>query len=1747
MNFVAQVEEHLRDLGTEARKNHPGVKEASERAILQLRTLQNQYVIAVRRASQAGEPHPTTALFQSQDLLRPFLLAANYPNASPRLLDISLKGMSLLIQGDAICHGDGVHMVRVWTIQANVYASSLTEKKAMPGPSTPSVSSSWFGGMLSTSSPDVSSSAPQSHKREASEKVALDLLRCLIQLLENGDLEVTDEQWTASVHLCCILASVRLNVVRQAAMTTLHQVLDILYKSETEHAVNTWTDLIHLVLEDSSDMMGAFQSGKNVSPSPTLCLELMHRLVRGNSAWFDQHPLVVVDTRVAVTTMLQEKVKSFELVWRSYALASSILMIEVEEGRTGLMDEVVRSVTRATEACRIHHDFEDGYVFLDEVYDPKAKGTKALATLIPDSLLWRAGLALETLHTILEKNPTNHGITVSEAISDFATIGASCRDHMLQFAESRLIQGRLPSLIRKAEEIQVTASTGHKGADSKAIIATSCHVGECLWIAYSCITCIAKNSSDSFAPTLAVLQHFLKRFPGSRAIVDKTLAAYTSLAQVIQTDNVVQSNVLLSSLCKLSIPSWGKQDVNCQLHDHHTSALLCILNIIHQNYDHLCAEWSIVIRTLEDLSTLSVASPKLSNQGYEDALAISTVYSRIAPLTSSMSLESLTFLLDALIENAAVSTNKTFINDEAYDNDVLRKGLADGKDSTSIGGKLLGIAGRALLGSQSTESPDLGEYGIVSDAAKRIKKMYFGDYRREFLQRLAISKRGAIKEVGPSLSFSLMVLTDVIFINSFRYRSCASTLSSHLCELVATSEVRAYAMDTLSMIVAYELSEDCPLPVGFVGPGKLLTDLPKRNELLTVVSIAKDIATNEVPKHIKEPLAQVDLIWPLGDMIRQCECSEVADAGIAAVHSILESTGHNLSGAVWTIVIDAVASLAGDPPLEGEPDRTGSDWSGCSMVAFRCLKLVVDDFLDQLPPPSDDSSMTPRTSLLECCSSFGSSRHDVNTSLTAIGLLWTIADQDTDTSSIDRALSKLVLLSSESRTEVRNCAVHTLFSCIVGRGQGFADYQWEACICKTVFDVYENVLSKGGRHATSAAFAETNGAAEKGSRYKVNVHHSRDSVDKQWAGTEVLVLQGLIRVLRNFFPRLLATTESTRVEIGTSLSNSDIPWFVIAWNKILKYSFNAAKHFGGRDTLDLRVTGTDLIVLCNQLACQAGIQAALTPARVGTNMDVVNGALRSVRDATGKIQTKENPASETVDEWKKKMFVASFDMLDEYRAVLEIGEAEERSKETRFVYLESTQVQVLQRLASGLGKLYECCKTNELSPERYRDLRRRPSSAQRYLAIGSVDRVYAEDLEGRFVKLIATIICKAVGDQGSRYLTNAQREAFDLLRTMVMGSSNEALRVLASMAGASFFWLFVQGDSDENDDDTDVNAAVFEALGREAAKVVAEEISQVALADETKVQVLCRVLSVFIVENDKDTDDSSSGKKELKEHKKKRSYTLLVPVMEAGLASAAKLDGVANDSAFSQLIDILWERVNVVLMHMLTPIQSTSTVPYISQTTNLADLIRSAVAHVPDRMKEDLCSLLALSVNSSMDVARGHAFEGKGDSEKRRSKKRHDEALSIGRECFGGLCKLQPNSVSLRSTAKNAIQGALDSITDKGVRENDVNVEIAVTMLRALKLGANIEGLMIELFPYLCKLLTVDSLPLRAQVGEMMESVNIGKALADASTRVEAAESKVDMLERENEDLLTAIDELREENERLHRDVAIFSASSAFT
>jgi hypothetical protein len=170
MNFVKQVEEQLRDLGTESRHKHPGVKEASERAILSLRLLQNKYVAAVRQATRSigdghnaenhpdgiAHPssytshrvaHPTTQMFQSQDILRPFLLAANYPNVGNRILQLSLDGIQTLLAGQAICKQDGVHVVRVLHIQATVCAAAIYGKNHASYGSSHGVGSKGGGGV----------------------------------------------------------------------------------------------------------------------------------------------------------------------------------------------------------------------------------------------------------------------------------------------------------------------------------------------------------------------------------------------------------------------------------------------------------------------------------------------------------------------------------------------------------------------------------------------------------------------------------------------------------------------------------------------------------------------------------------------------------------------------------------------------------------------------------------------------------------------------------------------------------------------------------------------------------------------------------------------------------------------------------------------------------------------------------------------------------------------------------------------------------------------------------------------------------------------------------------------------------------------------------------------------------------------------------------------------------------------------------------------------------------------------------------------------------------------------------------------------------------------------------------------------------------------------------------------------------------------------------------------------------------
>lgn len=818
-----------------------GVKEASERAILKLRTLQTAYVSAVRRASnEKGAPHPTTALFQSQDLLHPFVLAANYPNASYKLVDISLKAMRTLMEGNAICPGDGLHMVRVWMIQAHVCHSTLSKHLPHSGSSSnvsggggsggggssntissssaaysAGSSSSWFGFSLSSSSSyDVSSSAGHAGgsggtKKPECEKIALEILSCLVQLLEQQDLRpATEEQWTQSVALVCLLWNIPQTKVKQAAHSTLPQVLAILYNhshtatsNQLKFMLHTWEDLLAMTTSSQHHhhYSGAFAqcvsnnskaAGNNSLPTPEFALELMTKLLRqyeqnqqpssqplelteqqqarllqddqqtvsptNNSntamAWLLDKEAVRSKTFGVLLQLLQTKMTiSLELTLRIVAFASAVvqtLSTSCPNECRELIQILIKCIVQATEACRTQDDFEDGYVYYEPPPGQQARpgiggassgggssstvgrvgrrdswdlgnpssannmnsitvtpppllasasspmpaaaasvkrmvgGNKAPAhsTLISNTTLWKAGLALEALYPLLPSpDRLDYRLweeeslaLLSEAMSDFCTILASCQDHILQLIEATyrnsnssnsLINNNsnntsiqwneterkdsmmtlTPVLYHKAEQL-LTSGSNHSSSNSHTTSSSAgmdssssgkasggsetvkerggsrfppCDIGQALWIAFHSVLRITEilhafaptkdsepkqqNAGDdsrnefaaklleaAFAPALAALQHYLKRFPGSAVLTHLTLQGYANLASLAlpaAQSNVVtttttsvtmspsdssitshhfgmQRKALLTSLSKLSLPAWGKRDAS---------------------------------------------------------------------------------------------------------------------------------------------------------------------------------------------------------------------------------------------------------------------------------------------------------------------------------------------------------------------------------------------------------------------------------------------------------------------------------------------------------------------------------------------------------------------------------------------------------------------------------------------------------------------------------------------------------------------------------------------------------------------------------------------------------------------------------------------------------------------------------------------------------------------------------------------------------------------------------------------------------------------------------------------------------------------------------------------------------------------------------------------------------------------------------------------------------------------------------
>ncbi|KAK9292717.1 hypothetical protein L1049_020696 [Liquidambar formosana] len=303
--------------------------------------------------------------------------------------------------------------------------------------------------------------------------------------------------------------------------------------------------------------------------------------------------------------------------------------------------------------------------------------------------------------------------------------------------------------------------------------------------------------------------------------------------------------------------------------------------------------------------------------------------------------------------------------------------------------------------------------------------------------------------------------------------------------------------------------------------------------------------------HVELSSLECAVISPLSVLYFSTQSIDVRTGSLKILLHVLERHGEKLHYS-WPNILEMLRSVA--DALEKDLVTLG----------FQSLRVIMNDGLSTIP-----------VEYLHVCidvtGAYSAQKTELNISLTAIGLLWTTSDfivkgllrgaaeekeiVTLDVHSIPKQLdsenreeqtvefcdkfsdrtnlmntvdrdkllfsvfSLLHKLGADDRPEVRNSAVRTLFQTLGSHGQKLSESMWEDCLWNYVFPT----LDRASHMAETSSKDEWQGkelGTRGGKAVHMLIHHSRNTAQKQWDETLVLVLGGISRLLRSFFPFL---------------------------------------------------------------------------------------------------------------------------------------------------------------------------------------------------------------------------------------------------------------------------------------------------------------------------------------------------------------------------------------------------------------------------------------------------------------------------------------------------------------------------------------------------------------------------------------------------------------------------------------------------
>ncbi|KAK3162088.1 hypothetical protein QOZ80_1BG0085230 [Eleusine coracana subsp. coracana] len=1072
MAFMAALEADLRALSAEARRRHPAVKDAAEHAILKLRSLSGPTEIA-----------------QNEDILRMFLMACSVKTV--KLSVIGLSCLQKLISHDAVA------------------SSALKE-------------------ILATL---------KDHAEMTDEIVQLKTLQTMLILFQSHLHPESEESMSQALGICLYLleSSRSSDSVRNTAAATFRQavalVFDNVIRSESlpsgKASSSRLSSRISSVADNVTHNFGRTLSLPSKSEEPILrenlsdveklglrLLEDLTALAAGGSAsWLRVHSLHrtfaldILEFALSTYVAIFQTLLSYQQVLRHQicSLLMTSLRTNVElEGEAGepsfrrLVLRLVSHVIRLYSSSLV----TESEVFLNML----VKVTRL------DLPLWHQILVLEVLrgfcveaHTLrllfqtFDMNPANTNV-VENMVKALALVVATFQASDSSEETLAAVAGMFSS---KAKGIEW--SMDNDVSNSAVLVASEAHT----------IT-LALEGLLGVVFTIATL-------------TDEALDAGELESPKYETNGMVCSGQLAILCMSMVNSTWLTILDSLSLILMRSQGEAIILEILkgYQAFTQACG----VLRAIEPLNSFLASLCKFTTNNPNEAEKKSILLSPGSKKTDTMDQRD-----SIVLTPKNVQALRTLFNVAHRLHNVLGP-------SWVLVLETLSALDRAIHSPHASTQE-------VSDSVSRLSRDTSGQYsdfhilsslNSQLFESSALMNVAAVKSLLSALhqlssqhilgnsqlsgqqigciSFSVERMTSILINNLHRVEPIWDQVAAHHLELAncSNSQLRHMALDSLDQSIC-----------SVVGSEKFQG----------ISAAPHQFQEDQLIKERETVSFEYAVLSPLVILYTSNKNIDVQIGSLKILLHVLERHGEKLSYS-WPSILHMLRAV------------TDASEKDLISLGFQSIRVIMNEGLATIPVQCLDECIL-------VTGAYGTQKTDINISLTAVGLLWTATDfvvKGLISKSVERAnhtneeaqsaatikeanikqsppkqavdysklffsvFSVLQKLGVDDRPEVRNSAVRTLFQTLSTHGQKLCKSMWEDCLWLYVFPMLEHVS-----HLASTSSSDEWHGKELGTRagkaVHMLIHHSRNTAQKQWDETIVLVLGGVARLLRSFFPFL---------------------------------------------------------------------------------------------------------------------------------------------------------------------------------------------------------------------------------------------------------------------------------------------------------------------------------------------------------------------------------------------------------------------------------------------------------------------------------------------------------------------------------------------------------------------------------------------------------------------------------------------------